>query len=101
MKEGKQQRFLTYGTFQTLDRVYIKLHSGQEWIVDTTSLGARYVGSVAINLQTKQRLPLKDLYYEVRNIRTFEQQVIAKRKHPGCCLVFERDFCEYSLKRRG
>ncbi|MBC2149648.1 hypothetical protein [Listeria booriae] len=84
--------------FHFIDRVYVKLFNGEEWIVDLASLDRPYEDVMARRLAPSWSIvPFVDLYYEVRNIRTFKNKVIAKRQNQGRELRYQEGYCPASL----
>ncbi|MBC1780501.1 hypothetical protein [Listeria booriae] len=89
---------ITPRDFHFIDRVYVKLFNGEEWIVDLASLDLEYEDVMARRLAPSWSIvPFVDLYYEVRNIRTFKNKVIAKRQNPGHELRYQEGYCPASL----
>lgn len=94
----KKTDIITPRDFQFVDRVYVKLFNREEWIVDLASLEHQYEDVMARRLAPSWSIvPFVDLYYEVRNIRTFKNKVIAKRQNPGHELRYQEGYCPASL----
>ncbi|MBC2164629.1 hypothetical protein [Listeria booriae] len=84
--------------FHCIDRVYMKLFNNEEWIVDYASLERPYDKVMAVRIApTWAIVPVVSLYYEIRNIRTFKNKVIAKRKNKGHYLRYQEGYCPASL----
>ncbi|MBC1228672.1 hypothetical protein [Listeria booriae] len=89
---------ITPRDFHFINRVYVKLFNGEEWIVDLASLDRPYEDVMARRLAPSWSIvPFVDLYYEVRNIRTFKNKVIAKRQNQGRELRYQEGYCPTSL----
>ncbi|KGL46311.1 hypothetical protein EP56_01595 [Listeriaceae bacterium FSL A5-0209] len=94
----RPDKFLQRKSFRLMDRVYLKLWNGEEWFVDVITDNCIYNQRMAKKLTSPDEMvPLVDLYYETRNVRNFHHQVVAKRKHRGCELEFQKNFCLESL----
>ncbi|KGL43644.1 hypothetical protein [Listeria newyorkensis] len=94
----KKMDMITSRDFRFIDRVYVKLFNKEEWIVDVASLDRPFDEVMAVRIAPSWDIvPFVDLYYEVRNIRTFKNKVIAKRKNQGHELRYQEGYCPKSL----
>lgn len=89
---------ITPKDFRFIDRVNVQLFNKEEWVVDLASLERPYDQVMAVRMAPSWKVvPFIELYYEVRNIRTFKNKVIAKRKNQGHELRYQEGYCPKSL----